>query len=590
MTQVNPVPGPPPHAETTGPYASLRSLLGRIRSYRKCDTPTAADYALSLACFALEAPGDAGGGRWCSAAVLGPTQVGKSTLVNLLIGQRLAGVSPLAGFTRRPEGFALRPAGSGPAPQTPDTDVEDVVHAVEQPAAWLTRPWILWDTPDFDTLSAGQYRDALLRVVARADALLFVLSAEKYADRAVWELLDVIARLGRPVAFVLNKLPPAQVDDVAAAFRSHVARHQPALAAAAGRAVCIPLTAALARAEPADELSVAAAVGALWSFLRDAPARGASALGHDVAQLARVWWSSWVAPICAEHAAREAFRARVAQAGEALIERYRSDFLDDPRRYDTLHRMTLELLKLLEVPRVAELLSRTRRVLTWPMRTVAGHLSRAAGRGPRPAAAPGSEPTVLRELIEQLLVELTRFALHRSERDEAAAPFWRGLCGRLMAAEPALRRELEARILQHHESFEAQIRQAAHDVHARLRENPALLHALRAGRLGADVAAVVVAFKTAGTGLGELLLTPAVLSLTSALTEGAMGAYIRRVEAELKRQQLEHLRRGLLERELLPRLHALADDLEAEGVWNVPAEQLEAARRELDALEQADGD
>ncbi len=582
--QVDPAPGPPTDVETADGFAALRWLLGRIRSYRKSETPVASDYALHLAWFALEAR-RAKEDSWYSAVVLGPTQVGKSTLVNLLIGEPLARVSPLAGFTRRPEGFALRPAAPD-APEPPDTEA---LHVVEPPAAWLARPWIVWDTPDFDTLSAGAYRDALLRVVAAADALLIVLSAEKYADRAVWELLDVIARLDRPVAFVLNKLPPAQADDVVAAFRRHVGRHQPGLAAAAGRTVRIPLSAPLAGAEATEERPVAAAVSTLRSFLRDTPGRRAPRLGHDVACLARAWWSSWVAPICAEHAAREAFRARVAQAGEALIERYRREFLDDPQRYDTLHRMTLELLKLLEVPRVAELLSRTRRMLTWPVRTLAAHVRRAADRGPRPAAAPGSEPTVLRELVEKLLVELTRFALHRSEQDEAAAAFWRGLCGRLMSAEPALRRELEACILRHHERFEAQIRQAAHDVHDRLREHPALLHALRAGRLGADVAAVVVAFKTAGTGLGELLLTPAVLSLTSALTEGAMGAYIRRVEGELKRRQLEHLRRGLLASELLPRLRALADDLEAEGVWNVSVEQLEAARRELDALEQSDG-
>ncbi len=40
-------------------------------------------------------------------AVIGPTQSGKSTLVNLLLNQQAAGVSPLAGFTVHPQGFAL---------------------------------------------------------------------------------------------------------------------------------------------------------------------------------------------------------------------------------------------------------------------------------------------------------------------------------------------------------------------------------------------------------------------------------------------------------------------------------------------------
>ena len=47
-------------------------------------------------------------GEWSSppqVAVLGPTQTGKSTLVNVLLGHAAAEVSPLAGFTVHPQGF-----------------------------------------------------------------------------------------------------------------------------------------------------------------------------------------------------------------------------------------------------------------------------------------------------------------------------------------------------------------------------------------------------------------------------------------------------------------------------------------------------
>ncbi len=45
---------------------------------------------------------------------MGPTQVGKSTVVNLLLGKRVAEVSPLAGYTIHPQGFAINAAGCEP--------------------------------------------------------------------------------------------------------------------------------------------------------------------------------------------------------------------------------------------------------------------------------------------------------------------------------------------------------------------------------------------------------------------------------------------------------------------------------------------
>ncbi|MDD2659764.1 MAG: 50S ribosome-binding GTPase, partial [Methylococcales bacterium] len=37
--------------------------------------------------------------------ILGPTQAGKSSLVNVLLNSDVAGVSPLAGYTVHPQGF-----------------------------------------------------------------------------------------------------------------------------------------------------------------------------------------------------------------------------------------------------------------------------------------------------------------------------------------------------------------------------------------------------------------------------------------------------------------------------------------------------
>jgi hypothetical protein len=48
---------------------------------------------------------------------------------------------------------------------------------------------ILWDSPDFDSISAGVYQRGLLELLGRADAYVVVLSKEKYADLSVWTML-----------------------------------------------------------------------------------------------------------------------------------------------------------------------------------------------------------------------------------------------------------------------------------------------------------------------------------------------------------------------------------------------------------------
>ena len=46
--------------------------------------------------------------RLLQIAIIGPTQAGKSSLVNVLLNSDLAGVSPLAGYTAHPQGFVMR--------------------------------------------------------------------------------------------------------------------------------------------------------------------------------------------------------------------------------------------------------------------------------------------------------------------------------------------------------------------------------------------------------------------------------------------------------------------------------------------------
>ena len=128
---------------------------------------------------------------------LGGTGVGKSTLLNALAAARIASSSvkrPTTQFSTvyhhadvdisaLPEPFRLCRAASHEHPEL--------------------RQKILIDTPDVDG-TVIEHHERLKEILPVADAILYIGSAEKYHDRAVWQLLLEHAPT-RGFAFVLNK-------------------------------------------------------------------------------------------------------------------------------------------------------------------------------------------------------------------------------------------------------------------------------------------------------------------------------------------------------------------------------------------------
>ena len=166
----------------------------------------------------------------CQVAVLGPTQAGKSTLVNALVGAEVTTVSALAGHTRPARGAASdvgaqtldrigealepaqRVAGDDLSPSDLDQYSLAAVDTALLPSAQSpsepNKPLIVWDTPDFDSLAADTYRRAVLAIAGMADVIILIVSRDKYGDMAVWELLERLAGLKRSSAFVINKVDP----------------------------------------------------------------------------------------------------------------------------------------------------------------------------------------------------------------------------------------------------------------------------------------------------------------------------------------------------------------------------------------------
>jgi len=550
----------------------------------------------------LDLGADPAASRPLQVAVLGPTQTGKSTIVNLILGMPAAVVSPLAGFTVHAQGFCvdgaasdgewtrqLFPGGTRRTSQELRRDELDAyaLSQVAQDADAQARPPTLppctiWDTPDFDSLAARRYQRGVLETAALADAHLLVLSKEKYSDLAAWNLLALHEPLGRPMLICLNKLTPDAFEAIPQSLRARLAERCPTLIDAPIVGIPYRASGQLAAADVPGEV---AQLRAWVANLHIAPRAKVS----GVQKLIRRHWDDWTAPLCAEHEALQAWQALVSAALQEMLDAYRRDFLDHPQRFDSFRRATVGLLALLELPGAAGVIGRVREAVTYPVRRLLAGGRSWLERRRDPSAVRrrtlAGEERVLFDLIDELLVRLERDVARRCDAQQPGCAVWRALGCRLEQQGDALRERLQAAARRHHESFAREIQAAANRLYEALRQNPALLNTLRAARATADVAALALAIKTGGTPIHELLFAPAMLALSSLLTEGALGAYLRSVESELKQRQLEQARAGLFQGEFARSLRELVAGLEGAGVLGVPPEALAQAAADLAAWE-----
>jgi hypothetical protein len=592
----------------------VRTLVQRYRTLRDAGATTLPDATaderlteLTLADAALRYACPASGGdeeRPLQLGVLGPTQTGKSTIVNLILGTHAAAVSPLAGFTTHPQGFWIGASQADerwvselfpgwrrcPVDQLSHDDLER--YALVAPDGNLPSPpglppCVIWDTPDFDTLAAHTYRRGVLEVAALSDAHVFVLSKEKYCDLSVWRMLRLLSPLGRPLLICLNKLTPEAVEPVIASLRQR-------LTDMGGHVATAPIVTFEYQAgfDATAELS---ALPEVWD-LRDHIARRLKAVdavkrSAGLKAFIRQHWSDWTAPLEVEMAAVRAWNERVAAALQEARESYRRDFLDHPQRFDTFRRATVELLHLLELPGLAGVLSQVRHVLSWPARRLFAARQAWTARRRRQTDIPhglGSEEVVLFELIEKLLTSLERDAARHSDPTTPGHAVWRTLAQRLEQQQARLRTTFRTAAQQQREDFAPVIHAAANRLYEILRQKPALLNTLRAARATTDVASIALAIKLGGLGVNDLLFAPAMFALTSMLTEGVLGSYMSHIAKDLRKRQLEHVNAKLIEGVFAKELQHLAVGLEGRGLFGVLPEQLRTAARALAVWEQSD--
>ncbi|MFZ2726145.1 MAG: GTPase domain-containing protein [Methylococcaceae bacterium] len=510
--------------------------------------------------------------------VLGPTQAGKSSVVNVLLNNELAGVSPLAGYTVHAQGFCQDISLADCQPlqryfgrfqQVTREQLSkqrfDCYSLTENPkqSPYLKQA-VLWDTPDFDSIDAATYKEGVLRAIALADIIIVVLSKEKYADASVWEMLTLLEALHQPTIICLNKLSedsePLLLASLKEKWQQARTDHFPPV---------VPLY-----YQKNNQLPV-------WQSQYDTVLPQAiqqinySQQARFEQAFLQYYWQDWLEPVYAEHQAIIDLQQLIEQIIKHALEDYQRDYLNHPHYYETFQQALAELLLLLEVPKLASLLTGTRQALTWPLRQV---LKLGRKRGHRPDNS--QELLLLNQLAEHVLIQLAHELLHKAQQNPLGG-WWKELSSLLRTQRQGVLHEFNLAAKNYHLNFQHEIEQTAQQLYSKLQQQPLVLNSLRATRISTDAALIAMTLYTGGIGLHDLVLAPAMLTVTSFLTESAVGSYMHKLEVDLKFKQLETVKTDLFVTVLTQKLLALTEQLSNTGHFNITVTQTNQAQQQL---------
>ena len=500
--------------------------------------------------------------------IIGPTQAGKSTLVNVLLDAELAGISPLAAFTVHAQGFAAD------APTTEYAAIETVLNPLtREPQQSLTSEslnkysldavktgrkrmiahGIVWDSPDFDSIDARGYQSAVLATIALSDILVLMLSKDKYGDKSVWNMLELIKDLGRPVIVVINKLDERDKATVINAFSE---RYEATFNESCPTIVDFPFVDGGWRALPKANLAL----------LNTAIKKATKAIDRDLQISACQAFidanrTAWLTPLKHELDARQTWLIHIDDALDAAEQTYVTAYLENPDKYETFNRALGELLSLLEIPGIAATLARTRSIVTWPARTLFGFgktavTSRLDSKG---NSGLDQEAEILGVMYKEVVTNLHAYLLEQQQEPGAQQHWWLKLSKRFSSDSKQLNQNYQQTAALAREEFEPRIEETAQRLYEQLQDQPRLLNALRAARVSADAAGVALAVKSGGLAPSDLILAPAMLSVTSLLTESALGRYLEMSKKALKQEQQQHIRKRVLDGVLKTELQAMTE-------------------------------
>ena len=260
---------------------------------------------------------------------------------------------------------------------------------------------------------------------------------------------------------------------------------------------------------------------------------------------------------------------------QSALASYQRDFLNHPHHYETFQQALAELLTLLEIPVLAGFLAGARQVLTWPVKQMM-----KLGRQREHIANTSHEVALLKQIAEHTLIQLVDKLLDQAEHQQQNQ-WWKALNSVLRKNRPHLLEEFASAAQHYHIDFQQDVEHTAQQLYHKLQQQPLILNTLRATRVTADAAVIAFTLHTGGIGVQDLVIAPAMLTVTSMLTESAIGSYMNKVENELKQQQLSIVKQTLFIDTLVKHLLLLPEQLSGLTYFNIPLASLQAAEQQL---------
>lgn len=448
-------------------------------------------------------------------AFVGGTNVGKSTMFNLFLGEALAGPAETAGATKcavvlaGPEQHAFVDAPRF-LPGYHKEPLSDVARANERhgtPTALISkdsrsRPWVLMDSPDVDsriTENASVGEDVLFA----ADRVVFVTTDQKYLDRLPLDFFSTAHELDKELTVVFNKIDDegkgrAIADDFC---------HKAGVPAESIERIVMPFKKGLA---PGDDGGAGALFDPLRAQLDGDTAETLAASKRRTTLGAARFLAKHLEPALDKHTAEQgeiaAIAKRLVEIGDAKRQAF-SRFAEQLSR-EQFHELGIAIKRILEeyrIPIVDDVLTRVSSSIS----DVFGMFRKSFGGGKEPeppteARRKAAFDEALRH-VEAAGRELRSYLRSQSEGGPLAGAIYERMTD-LEELDRAALQELHRAAASDREAFTSQIEDAIRDW---LKDNPhrriwlqSFKLALRGG------VGVLAAFLTGGFNMSDLLIGP----------------------------------------------------------------------------------
>lgn len=497
--------------------------------------------------------------------LVGGTNTGKSTLLNLLLGRDVAGMGVQARFSQHPE--AYRPSVLGDEwldgyesrfrgyrryrnehpPRQSDEELRGQGYipalAVIDPQKSTSPEWapllsqtaVVWDAPDYSTEVAESYLSTVIDLIGLADLVVMTVTDESYADNRGNAILRMVSEAGVSVVVAANKVPenPSLIKDITRTIETVGQTRAPLLQLREVRG-----------ASPSDRLlrllgtSQAATIrDTIGSELARGRQLKRCALRGSIQFIGR-HFEGVLQPLVQEaDAATEWSQVVDRVARERILEPYQRDYLEGIH-YGEFNRTLVHLVELLRVPVVGPVVETAGQVVRVPFRLARQGIRKLLKL---PASdSPGvPEEVVLRTAIGSCLLALASEAQARVSQGGHAS--WRLVAEKL--SDPATNKrvfdQFERDFAAYREGFDIEVRRRAESLYKKLKEEPARLNALRGANLLAGTASVAVAIKTAGISWSDAVIGPVVAGIWHNLLEWGLGRYLETLRADLVTDQFQ---------------------------------------------------